>query len=109
MVYLEEEDKQVYLAGIDRISSMSKDEFGKAFSKLELAEQSKIIDDLLLEAEQVENSEENPHFIEAFIEFVKRSFFTSELAAKEVLKFDPVPGEYIGCLPYSEVGANWAH
>ena len=34
-------------------------------------------------------------------------YFTSEKIAKEVLVYDPVPGTYIGCMPYN--GQNsWA-
>ena len=36
-------------------------------------------------------------------------FFTSEVGATEVLNYDPVPGNYDGCIPLESVGGKtWA-
>jgi len=35
-------------------------------------------------------------------------FFTSEPGATKVLKYEEVPGPYKGCVPYEEVGKQWA-
>jgi hypothetical protein len=35
-------------------------------------------------------------------------YFQSERISKEVLSYDPTPGPYIGCMPYSDVGKNWS-
>ena len=35
-------------------------------------------------------------------------YCTSEEIGKNVLKYDPVPGEYKGCIPFSEVGKVWS-
>lgn len=35
-------------------------------------------------------------------------YFTSEEIGSEVLNYDPVPGEYRGCVPLSEVGNQWS-
>lgn len=34
---------------------------------------------------------------------------TSEVGATQLLKYDPVPGAYIGCMPVEEVGGVWAY
>ena len=34
-------------------------------------------------------------------------YFTSEIIGTEVLNFDPIPGEYLPCIPESEVGNAW--
>ncbi|UCE92738.1 MAG: gluconate 2-dehydrogenase subunit 3 family protein [Flavobacteriaceae bacterium] len=34
-------------------------------------------------------------------------YFTSEKVGTEVLNFDPIPGEYIPCIPVSEIGNAW--
>ncbi len=36
------------------------------------------------------------------------AYFTSEEIGENVLNYDPVPGEYKGCLPLSEVGNRWS-
>ena len=35
-------------------------------------------------------------------------YFTSEEIGKNVLNYDPVPGEYKGCIPLEEVGKVWS-
>ncbi|MEM1121741.1 MAG: gluconate 2-dehydrogenase subunit 3 family protein [Bacteroidota bacterium] len=35
-------------------------------------------------------------------------YFTSEEIGSEVLNYDPVPGEYRGCVPLEEVGNQWS-
>ena len=36
------------------------------------------------------------------------AYFTSEKMGKEVLSYDPVPGDYKGCIPLSDVGNKWS-
>lgn len=36
------------------------------------------------------------------------AYTSSEEIGKNVLNYDPIPGEYIGCLPLSEVGNKWS-
>lgn len=36
------------------------------------------------------------------------AYFTSEKMGKEVLNYDPVPGDYKGCIPLSDVGYRWS-
>ncbi len=37
-----------------------------------------------------------------------QGYFTSEIGAKEALAYLPIPGEFIPCIPLSEVGKAWA-
>lgn len=36
------------------------------------------------------------------------AYFTSEEIGKNVLSYDPIPGEFKGCIPVSEVGNSWS-
>lgn len=36
------------------------------------------------------------------------AYFTSEGIGKNVLSYDPIPGEYKGCIPLSDVGNTWS-
>lgn len=36
------------------------------------------------------------------------AFMSSEKIGKEVLSYDPIPGEYLGCIPLSDVGNKWS-
>lgn len=35
-------------------------------------------------------------------------YFSSEEIGKNVLNYDPVPGDYLGCIPLSDVGNIWS-
>lgn len=35
-------------------------------------------------------------------------YFSSEEIGKNVLSYDPIPGEYLGCIPVAEVGKVWS-
>lgn len=35
-------------------------------------------------------------------------YFSSEEIGKNVLSYDPIPGEYLGCIPVSDVGRVWS-
>ncbi len=36
------------------------------------------------------------------------AYFTSEEIGEKVLSYDPIPGNYIGCVPLDEVGNKWS-
>lgn len=41
-------------------------------------------------------------------ELVLLGFFTSQVGASEVLKYEQVPGPFKGCVPFADVGKTWA-
>ncbi|WP_416307999.1 gluconate 2-dehydrogenase subunit 3 family protein [Neptunicella sp. SCSIO 80796] len=47
-------------------------------------------------------------FFQTMKEFTIIGFFTSEIGATKVLKYDPIPGSYKGSVPYKEIGRAWA-
>lgn len=49
-----------------------------------------------------------PHFFLLFKELTLVGYFTSEVGATQVLRYEPVPGFYDGCMPFEEVGRTWA-
>jgi len=36
------------------------------------------------------------------------AYFSSEEIGKNILNYDPVPGDYLGCIPLSDVGNTWS-
>lgn len=40
-------------------------------------------------------------------EMVTTAYFTSQLGATKAARWDPVPGDYRGCVPVSEIGRVW--
>jgi len=54
-----------------------------------------------------EDPARNPFFL-SFKELTLLGYFTTEVGASEVLRYQAVPGTYEGCIPYDEVGKTWA-
>ncbi len=64
-----------------------------------------------LHQESIAYAESNPgepHVFPVMKDMTSFGYFTSEVGATQFLKFDPIPGEFIGCVPLSEVGGTWA-
>ena len=53
------------------------------------------------------NDGETP-FIMVFRELTMLGYFTSEPGATQVLRYEPTPGEYRGCVPFEDIGRTWA-
>lgn len=52
-------------------------------------------------------NEERPFYLN-LKEQILSGYFSSEVVAKEYFAYDPIPGKYLGCIPYEEVGKAWA-
>ncbi len=64
-----------------------------------------------LHKESIAYAESNPgepHVFPVMKDMTAFGYFTSEVGATQFLKFDPIPGELIGCVPLSEIGGTWA-
>lgn len=49
-----------------------------------------------------------PPFFALLKEMVTVGYFTSELGATRAVRYDPVPGDYRGCVPLKQIGRAWA-
>jgi hypothetical protein len=50
---------------------------------------------------------ERPFYLD-LKEQILAGYFLSEIVAKEYFAYDSIPGKYLGCIPYEEVGKAWA-
>jgi len=50
---------------------------------------------------------ERPYYLD-LKEQILAGYFLSEIVAKEYFAYDSIPGKYLGCIPYEEVGKAWA-
>lgn len=121
------EDQQRFLLGLDAFQKDAQAKLGKAFIDAEgtdqLAYLQQVDEAAKAEAERIEESEKGKDpFAEAgeeddgpdmpfFIDLksmVIAGYFSSEEIGKNVLSYDPIPGEQKGCIPLSEVGNSWS-
>lgn len=101
-----EKKKLAFQAAIQKVDADAKADFGKKFTALSGEEQ----DELLKKYDKAAYSKTTgePHFFKTMKELTILGFCTSEVGATDFLEYDPLPGDYKGCIPYSDVGKAWA-
>ena len=62
-----------------------------------------------LEKRQEKPREDPPrHYFRMMKELTLLGYFTSEIGQKQALRYNPVPGKYEGCVPYTKGEKAWA-
>ena len=101
------EDLQVlFREGLTLFDEKSKADFKKKFVDLSTEDQNSVMQSMVDESQNHEG--EYPHIFNAVRDLTVYGFFTSEVGAKSCLIYDPIPGDYIGCIDYSEINGVWA-
>lgn len=106
--YYQEKDKTILRTGLQTVETDAKAAHSKSFASLTPAQQDELLTKYDKEAYDENRKSEDQHFFRTLKELTVLGFFTSEVGATEFLKYDPVPGNYVGCVPYAQVGAAWA-
>lgn len=105
-----------FAAGLEEFNTKAKSEYGTDFIKLKDKQKDELI--RLYEEKSgplpgsmwgfsFGESAEFP-FYRMMKELSLLGYFQSEKISKEVLSYDPIPGPYMGCIPYHEVGKVWS-
>jgi len=118
------EEQSMLKAGLADLDSRSRNKHSKIFAKLsddqmddiltEIAQGSHASEEdiasaIANEGEAVQGLQLDPKmFFSSIRQLTLLGFFTSEIGATQVLKMDAIPGHYLGCIPYEEVGRAWA-
>jgi len=112
----DEGSQQYVKTEIDKFNSVCKDEFGSVFADLSAEDKTTV-----LKKAEAETAKFNPGVWGtavgeqkpvAFYRQLKSmslwAYFSSEEVGKNILSYDPIPGEYLGCIPLSDVGNTWS-
>lgn len=90
--------------GLDQMQADAQASYSTGFTALDVRQQTE-----LLTRYDAEASPRAPtHFFALIRQATLIGFFTSETGATRTLRYDPVPGEYRGCVPMKEIGRAWA-
>jgi len=104
-----------FALGLDTFNAEAKSLQGKDFLKLDNAQKDEVIRHFeeksgplpgVLWAYSFGQGPEFP-FYRMMKELALLGYFHSEKIGTEVLAYDPVPGPYLGCIDYGEVGKVW--
>lgn len=102
--------KEHFLEGLKEFNAGAKEKYGENFIELASDKQAEYVKGV--HAVALSNGpakgEGNRPFILSVKELTLLGFFTSEPGATQVLQYDPVPGEYKGCVSLKDVGKTWA-
>ncbi|MBM3176685.1 MAG: gluconate 2-dehydrogenase subunit 3 family protein [Bacteroidetes bacterium] len=106
-----QEDQQRFVQGLESMQAEAKSSYGSDFLSCKPEQQQELVFKLHAAA-IAERKSENPPKDKPFVLMAKEltilGFFTSEPGATQVLRYEPVPGKYEGCVPLSSVGKTWA-
>lgn len=110
--YMKAEEAESFKKGLDQLEADAKAAHGKGFRSLTPEEQTAVLVKSANEAQAAMDASEGPMKVKPFFAQMKEltllGYFTSERVGKEILKFDPVPGEYDGCMPLENVNnTSW--
>ena len=113
---LPDREKEHIKTTFDKFKSDCQSRFSKSFEKLDNGQK----EELLTEMEKESNNflpsvwgmtigKQPPiDFYRRIKQFTLVGYYTSEYIGKNVLVYDPIPGEQKGCIPLSGVGNSWS-
>ncbi|MDH3243025.1 MAG: gluconate 2-dehydrogenase subunit 3 family protein [Saprospiraceae bacterium] len=100
--YLPEAERNAFMDGLASLAE-------RKFTGKTPEEQHVMVTELAEEARQQEQDADTKPFFLLAKEMTVLGFFTSEVGATQVLNYDPIPGDFQGCMPLDEAGGKtWA-
>jgi len=103
--YADDQTRQYWREGIADLNAHFKKSGGKGFADLLTALQRSAL--LRYDSDVFDGAIEN-RFYRDLKSTIVRAYYTSEVGATEELAYEPVPGDWIGCVPLSEFPKAWA-
>jgi gluconate 2-dehydrogenase gamma chain len=101
------EQRSDFIEGLNQFDVICQRETGHSF--VDLDDQAKLAFATERNRLAIENEyTEGPQFFLIFKELTMVGYFTSEVGASQVLRYEPIPGYYDGCVPFEEIGKTWA-
>jgi hypothetical protein len=107
----EAKDQQIFREGMKKLNDASKTKNGKTFMESTPQQRHDLLVDLDKEAKEYQKNKkpEDPnHYFRMMKELTLTGFFTSEVGAKQALRYVAVPGKYEGCIDYKKGDKAWA-
>lgn len=101
------EQRERFLSELSALDTRIISENGNSFSMLSPDARGLVLDQL--GAEMVaQNDKSHKHIYKEIRELTIFGYYTSEVGASIELGFDPLPGAFKGCIPFSDIGKTWS-
>ena len=105
--FLNKQNASTVLEGLLKMEILSNQLHGLPMEKLNDKQKMEIMKFLTQDAARSENRDSHLFFM--IRKMVIKFYFQAPEIATKVLKYDPVPGRYTGCIPYADIGRVWAY
>ena len=105
---LSEKEKGNFVEGSDNLQKYCRNQFSVPFEKLDDLKMKRVLDNLFTneKASVFKNSYQWIYDLRRLILF---AFFKSEYGATKILRYDPIPGTYVGELELDPSDTSWAN
>ncbi len=101
-------EQEIFHSGLPKINASSQRAYGEDFISLTAEQRHSLVSALDAEAKEYNLNHADKHYFTMIKQLTLFAFFTSEIAAKNVLRYIAIPGRYDPCLPYEEGDRAWA-
>ena len=107
------EEQTKFRAALQELNEGTYTKMKKNFADIEFGDQDAILRDLeeiVIENARNDDQDGEPTLFDTLRGMAIFAYTTSEQIGTEVLNYDPIPGDYLGCMPLSEVpnGRLWS-
>ncbi len=103
-----QEEQEIFHRGLPKINAASQQAYGEPFIALTPEQRHSLVSALDAEAKVHNLNHADKHYFTMIKQLTLFGFFTSEVGAKEVLRYMAIPGGYDPCMPYEEGDRAWA-
>ena len=107
----EEKDQKIFREGMNKLNAASEKKFDKPFMEADAKQRHDLLVEVDKETKEYQSNkkpEEDNHYFRMMKELTLLGFFTSEVGATKVLRYEESPGRYEACMPYKKGDRAWA-
>lgn len=101
----DETEQAIFKKGMDTLNKRSLSEFGDPFMQITPAQRHELLVQVDKEQKQYmkDKKDDDPaHYFRMMKELTLLGYFTSKPGCTQAKRYMPVPGKYIGCVPYKK-------
>ncbi|MBS7563262.1 gluconate 2-dehydrogenase subunit 3 family protein [Mucilaginibacter sp. Bleaf8] len=105
------EDQKVFVKGLSKLDDACDKKFGKKFMACDAKQRTALLvqlDNEQKEYNKVKKPDEPNHYFRMMKELTLLGYFTSEVGCTKAMRYVPIPGKYVGEIPYKKGDRAWA-
>jgi hypothetical protein len=100
-------DQKIVHEGLMQLNERATTQYGNSFVDITKEQKKELLTNIDDEAKK-HGQQKGIHYFTMVKQLTLLGFFTSEVGATQVLRYNPVPGKYEGCIPYKKGETSWA-